>query len=105
MPAKFAVRITRTAERDVDGIWNYIAQDSPDAAERFMGDLLRQTMTLERFPERCPLIAENELMGTAYRHLIHEDYRTVFRVSGRTVLVLRIIRGSRLLDRSMLEEL
>ena len=103
MPAKFLVKITRTAEADTEEIWSFIAQDSPDAADRFLRELDTQVITLERFPERCPLIAENELMGTRYRHLIYGEYRTIFRVSGRTVVVLRIVHGARLLDSSMFD--
>ena len=103
MPAKYRVEIARTAEDDVEDIWSFIAQDSRDAADRFVHELERQLITLERFPERCPLAPENELLGTRYRHLIYGDYRTIFRVAGRMVLVLRIVHGARLLDSSMLD--
>lgn len=104
MPAKFHVRITRSAERDLEEAWTFIAQDSPEEAERFIHRLEEHIETLERFPERCPLIPENEILGSRYRHLLHGDYRTVFRTGGKTVYVLRIIHGSRLLDTSMFEE-
>ena len=95
--------MTRTAETDAEEIWSFIAQASPDAADRFLAELDEQLATLERVPERCSLIPENELMGTRYRHLTYGDYRTIFRVSGRTVVVLRIIHGARLLDSSMFD--
>lgn len=101
MPEKFRVEIARTAEADARHIRQFIARDSPAAADRFVGGLAKQVGTLERFPERCPLIPENALLGTTYRHLLCGDYRTVFRVSGRTVFVLRIVHGMRLLDSSM----
>ena len=41
------------AEADLDEIWLYIAQDDPNAADRFL-DLIE---------ERCQLLAENPLMG------------------------------------------
>jgi plasmid stabilization system protein ParE len=104
MPAKFHVRITRTAERDLEEAWTFIAQDSPEEAERFIRRLEEHIETLERFPERCPLIPENEILGSRYRHLLHGDYRTILRIAGKTVYVLRIIHGSRLLDTSMFEE-
>lgn len=103
MPAKFLVKIARVAEADVEEIWDFIAQDSADAADRFLRELDRQVASLERFPERCPMIPENTLMGTAYRHLIYGEYRTIFRASGRTVFVMRVIHGSRLLDSSMFD--
>lgn len=103
MPARFLVKITKTAQADIEEIWSFIAQDSSNAADRFLQELDSQVTTLERFPERSPLIPENTLMGTSYRHLIYCEYRTIFRASGRTVLVLRIIHGARLLDSSMFD--
>jgi len=104
MPEKFRVRITRTAEEDIEEIWTFIAQDSTEEAEQFIHGLEEQVETLDRFPERCPLIPENEILGTRYRHLLHGDYRSVFRITGKTVYVLRVIHGSRLLDTSMFED-
>ena len=103
MPAKFVVEISRTAEADAEAIWTFIAKDNPDAADRFVLELGKQVATLERFPERCALIPENDLMGTVYRHLVYGDYRTVFRVAGRRVIVLRIVHGARLMDSSMFD--
>ena len=104
MPAKSRVRITRTADRDLEEAWTFIAQDSIEEAAKFVRRLEEQIATLESFPERCPLIPENEILGARYRHLLYGNYRTVFRIAGRTVHVLRIIRGARLLDASMFEE-
>ena len=104
MPAKFRVRITRTAERDIEEAWAFIAQDSPEEAEKFIRRLEEQIQTLERFPERCPLIPENEMLGTRYRHLIYGNYGNVFRIAGKIVYVLRVIHGARLLDTSMFED-
>jgi plasmid stabilization system protein ParE len=104
MPARTRVRITRTAEREIEEAWTFIAQDSTEEAEKFIRRLEEEIVTLERFPERCPLIPENEFLGTRYRHLLFGSYRSVFRVAGKTVYVLRIMHGSSLLDTSMFEE-
>lgn len=87
----------------MDEIWTFIARDSIDEANRFIDKLESQLRRLRRLPQRCPLIPENDLLDKQYRHLIYGNYRTVFRVSGRTVYVVRIIHGARLLDTSMLE--
>ena len=101
MPARFLVEITPCAEADIAEIWDYIAQDSPAKAESFILALEEQIASLEKFPERCTHIPENEILGTAYRHLIHGSYRTIFRIAGSRVIVLRVIHGSRLLDTSL----
>jgi toxin ParE1/3/4 len=103
MHTLFHVNITLTAEEDVEEIWTYIAADSPEEANKFILRLEHQVAALERFPQRCPLIPENVLLGTQNRHLLYGNYRTIFRIEGKTVYVLRIIHGARLLDSAMLE--
>jgi len=103
MPAKYSVEITPAAERDVEEIWTYIADDSPENATAFILRLEEQIEALEQFPERCPLIPENEILGTGYRHLIYGVYRTIFRITGKTVFIVRIIHGARLLDPSLFQ--
>lgn len=80
MPRKFKVEITETAEKDVAEIWEYIAQDKPDAETAFIIRLEEQIGTLEHFPQRCPLVPENEWLGAAYRHLLYGNYRTIFKI-------------------------
>jgi toxin ParE1/3/4 len=104
MPARFKVKITRAAEMDIQAIWSFIAVDSSANADRFILEMEKHLNTLEHFPQRCPLIPENEHLGTHYRHLLYGDYRTLFRIAGKTVYVLRVIHGSRLLDDSFLEK-
>lgn len=103
MPGKYQVRITRSAQRDLEEIWSFLHAESPAAAAGVVLALEAQIATLEALPLRCPSIPENEILGTAFRHLIHGNYRTVFRIKGKIVLILRIIHGSRLLDASLFE--
>lgn len=100
MSARFRVEITPSAEADIAEIWDYITQDSPANAEAFLRVLEEQIASLEQFPERCSRIPENEPLGTSYRHLLHGAYRTIFRITGSRVIILRVIHGARLLDTS-----
>jgi len=104
MPTRFRVRISEIAEKDLDEAWSFISEDSLEAASRFLLHLEEQVSTLETFPARCPLIPENELMGTQYRQMIYGDYRMIFRIAGRNVYVIRIIHSARLLDASILDK-
>ncbi len=71
----------------------------------FILRLEEQILTLERYPERCALVPENDLLGTAYRHLLYGNYRTIFRIIGARVIILRVTHGARLLDTGILEGL
>lgn len=104
MPTKIRVRISETAERDIDVVWGFIAEDNLEAATAFIHHLEERIGRLETLPTGCPLISENELIGTQYRHLIHGDYRMIFRIAGRIVYVLRVIHSARLLDAANLEK-
>ena len=101
MPARFSVEITPSAEADIAEIWEYIAQDSPANAEALILALEEQIASIEKYPERCSRIPENEILGTSYRHLIHGSYRTIFRIAGSRVVILRVIHAARLLDTSL----
>jgi toxin ParE1/3/4 len=97
---KDRVEITNTAQNDPEEIWTRIAAYYIDDANRFVAHLEERIKTLERMPHRCATIPENELLGSDYRHLIIDDYRVIFRVAERSVWILRIIHGNRLLDTS-----
>ncbi|MGA7877196.1 MAG: type II toxin-antitoxin system RelE/ParE family toxin [Desulfoferrobacter sp.] len=103
MPKKYRVDITAAAEADIAAIWDYIAQDNPEAATAFILQLEEQIATLEGYPERCSLVPENHLLGTAYRQLLFGKYRTIFKIIGTRVIILRVIHGARLLDTGILE--
>ncbi|MHC1744989.1 MAG: type II toxin-antitoxin system RelE/ParE family toxin [Syntrophobacteraceae bacterium] len=105
MPKKYRVEITAAAEADTAAIFDSIARDNPDAATAFILRMEEQIETLERYPERCPLVPENDLLGTAYRHLLFGNYRTIFKIIGVRMIILRIIHGARLLDTGILEGL
>jgi toxin ParE1/3/4 len=102
MQKKFKVEITETAEEDIAGIWDYIARNSSEAASNFILHFEEQIETLEKFPERCPLIPENDILGTKYRHFIYGAYRAIYKISGPRVIIMRVIHGARLLDMDML---
>lgn len=104
MREKYRVKIAQSAESDLAEIWAHIAADNIDNANQFILKLEQRMKTLSHSPRRCPLISENELIGTRYRHLLIRKYRVVFRISGNTIYILRVVHGARLLDASMIEE-
>ena len=98
MTKKFKVNLTQLAQRDLEQIYSYIAADSIKNAMNFVLELEKKIYSLDTFPERQPLIAENEFFATDYRHLIYKKYRVIYRISEKTVFILRVIRGAMLLE-------
>jgi toxin ParE1/3/4 len=95
---KYQVNLTQHAQDDLEQIYYYIADDSINNAANFVIQLEEKVYSLEAFPERNPLIPENEFFGTNYRHLIYKKYRMVYRIVEKSVYILRIFHGSKLLD-------
>ena len=98
MAKKYRVNLTELAQNDLERIFYYIASDSVDNAANFVTQLEKKVCSLENFPERNPLIPENEYFDTDYRHLIYKKYRIVYRIVEESVFVLRIFHGAKLLN-------
>ena len=101
---RYRVEVTKVAESDVLDIFRYIASDNETAAMRLITEIEAQIESLEQFPLRCPVIPESHDLGREYRHIVFGNYRTVFRIEGSRVIIMRIIHGARLLDLSALEK-
>ena len=86
------VRLTRTAERDLDEIWLYIARDNVDAANHFV----------DKLAARFPLIGASprmerirDALKPGVRSHPVENYVIYYRESGTHVSILGIVHGSR----------
>jgi len=101
---KCHVEITRIAESDIKDIFNYILKDKKLAATKWIKEIERQIDSLEKFPLRCPVIPEEQEIGGKYRHIIYGNYRTIFKIEGTRVIIMRVIHGARLLDLQIFEK-
>ena len=98
MAKKYQVNLTRHAQDDLEKIYYYIADESINSAVNFVLQLEKKVYSLEDFPDRNPFIPENEFFGTDYRHLIYKKYRIIYRIVEKSVYILRIFHGAKLLD-------
>jgi plasmid stabilization system protein ParE len=89
------VRITPEAEADLRAIGDYIAQQAPDTARRFIRSLRTQIATLQTFPDRHGQAPEAELAGIELRQMIHGMYRVLYTCDAETVTVHGIRHGAR----------
>jgi plasmid stabilization system protein ParE len=87
------LRISRRADADLEAIWNYIAQDSADAADRVEERLHSAMCMLAEFPGLGH--RRSGVTNPAYRFWNVFNYIIAFRVRGRSLTVVRVLHGSR----------
>lgn len=92
------VLVLKRAEQDLQAAADWIAEQSPQAAERWFNAFVAALVSLENNPQRCGLAPENENSSYELRQLIFRPqhgraYRAVFTIIGDQVRVLRI-RGA-----------
>ena len=98
MTKKYEVNFARHAQDDLEHIYDYIASDSIHNATKFITQIENKVYSLENYPQRNPLIPENEYFGTDYRHLIYKKYRIIYRIIKQSVFILRIIHSAKILE-------
>jgi len=95
---KYKVNISFNAQNDLEHIFFYIAEDSIKNAKQFILALEEKIYSLDTMPERLALIPENIFFGTSYRQLTHKNYRIIYKISGKSVYIMRVVHGAKLLD-------
>jgi plasmid stabilization system protein ParE len=95
---KYKVNISLNAQKDLEHIFFYIAEDSINNAKKFILELEKKIYSLDTFPERFALIPENIFFGTSYRYIVHKKYRVIYKIADNSVQILRVVHGAKLLD-------
>jgi len=92
------IRWTREAGAWLEDIYAYIAQDSPDAAARVVGELFNRVQVLADFP-RSGYVHRTEPEGEV-RVLVYGHYRIAYLVrKTETIEILGIFHGALDMDR------
>ena len=106
---RFAVLLTADAERDLEEIFDYIAEhDHPAKAGRLLDRIEEAVESLATLPERGSHPRELLSLGIRdYRQTFVKPYRVIYRVMGKRIYVYLIVDGRRdmqtLLARRLLE--
>lgn len=79
------------AERDLDSIVEYIADDNPEAAVAQVEEVYNQVEDLKEFPERG---RRGRVKGTLELVVNRTPYIAVYRIKGSEIRILRIMHGS-----------
>jgi toxin ParE1/3/4 len=94
---KHEVLLTAGAEKDLEEIFDYIAEfDTPGNANHVLDQLLKVADSLAAFPERGSYPKELLALGIReYRQVFFKPYRLIYRVLGKRVFIYLIIDGRR----------
>lgn len=86
------VHLSAEAEHDLEVIGDYIAQDDPRQALRFLEELRARCLGLADMPERFPLVPRYEATGVRKRG--YGNYLIFYRIEPERVVVLHILHGA-----------
>jgi len=90
------------ALQDLDAIADYIALDDPNAATRLVRKVFEKVDQLTEFPETGT--RPRELKGTPYRKLTVRPILIYYRIEGRKVIIVHVVRGERKFSLKRIEE-
>lgn len=93
----YKVLLTQSAERDLEAIYDYIAENDTQASANFVLDkLMEVTESLAAYPERGSYPKELLALGIReYRQAHFKPYWLIYRVSGKQVIIYIIADGRR----------
>lgn len=104
MNKRYQVVWSHVAEKDLRGIVEYIAADSPAHALRVLQKIKQKASNLYSFPERGRIIPELREQGISqYRELIIQPWRVIYRISEKSVYVLSVLDSRRNIEDVLLK--
>jgi len=93
VPKPPKVEYSPTALFDLEDIADYIAQDNPISAEQWVDKLMAAAEKVARHPRSGRAVPEVD--DTKIREVIVGEYRIVYRLEEKRLLVLTVIEGHR----------
>ncbi len=96
-PAKFEVLLTKSAEQDLEGIYDCIAEaDGVSKSNHILDRLMQVVESLSRLPERSSHPKELIALGIKeYRQTFFKPYRVIYRILDAQVIIYLIVDGRR----------
>jgi toxin ParE1/3/4 len=95
MTGALEIRYLRTAESDLNDIFEYIMRDNPAAASSLLEDIDRSISHLSSNPELGVVPKDDRLKKLGYRVLIIRKYLVFYVVKNESIQIRRILHGAR----------
>ena len=96
------IKWTEPALNDLNEIAEYIALDKSSAAKKLVSSVFKAVKRLKDFPESGK--RPSELPETNYREVIVGPCRVFYRIEGKMVYILYVMRGERELRQFILTD-
>ena len=84
--------LTRLARQDLEEIWDYLAGESPSAAERVLGRIEEAIMKLAKTPGLGHL--REDLADRRHRFFLVYSYLIVYRPDTQPLEIVRVLHAS-----------
>ncbi|GJM01450.1 MAG: hypothetical protein DHS20C07_31290 [Methyloligella sp.] len=91
---QYKIDIAPEVAKEIENIYLYIAEDSPQNAIQWYFAIYDKIQTLKNFPFRCPIAFESRYYNFEIRNLIYKKYRVLYRVQNKTVQILHVRHGA-----------
>ena len=106
MKKQYKVVWSRTAERDLESIIDYIAKDSPLNAKRVLTKIKKKSSILNSYPVRGRIVPElKEFNILQYREIIVDPWRIIYKTAEDKVIVMSVIDSRRNVEDILLDRL
>lgn len=84
---------TEPALLDLESIRDFIRRDSENYAARFIGKIISAAESLKKLPQSGRRVPESEHENI--RELLFYNYRIMYRIETKRILILTVIHGAR----------
>jgi len=92
MKKAYEVIWSKTSEKDLISIINYISIDSPSIAYEKFKEIRSRASNLYNYPDRGRIVPELQEQGISqYRELIIEPWRILYKISDKKVYALSVL--------------
>ncbi len=106
MSNNYKIEWAEVAEKDLKGIVEYIAEDSPANALKILKKIKQKASSLYTLPERGRIVPELQDQGILlYRELIIPPWRIMYRISEMKVYVLSVLDARQNVEDILLKRL
>lgn len=91
------IKLSKLALSDLSNIKDYIKKDSLHYSKIFIQKIITSIKILKNFPEIGRVVPEYNI--ETIREIFVKSYRIIYRLENKTIFIVTVIHGSRLLKK------